>query len=93
MINSTSSSDRTARTDSVPPIVLKSPAPRPGADHFSAENTAALRAALAAQPEIRPDVVERGRALAADPAYPSETILRSIGAMLLDSPDPSEDQS
>jgi len=90
MINSTSSSDRTQRTESVPPVVLKSPGLRPETDRFSAANTATLRAALAAQPEIRPEVVARGKALAADPNYPSATVLQRVGAILLNSPDPTE---
>ncbi len=93
MINSTSSSDRTNRTDSVPPVVLKAPVARPATDNFSATNTAALKSALAAQPEIRPEVVARGRILAADPSYPSNTILQAVGAKLLSSPDLTDDQA
>jgi len=66
MINSTSSSDRTPRAESVevtrPKVVIRDTAN----DRFSAENSAALRVALTRHPEIRPEVVERGRALAAD---------------------------
>ncbi|HLP26769.1 MAG TPA: hypothetical protein VK477_13895 [Acidobacteriota bacterium] len=65
----------------------------PGADRFSAEQSATLRAALAAQPEIRPEVVARGKELAADPSYPSEAILRKVGEALLKSPDLTEDAS
>lgn len=61
-----------------------------GADRFSPENTAALKAALAQQPEIRPDVVARARALAADPSYPSPEVLRQVGETILRSPDLSE---
>ncbi len=93
MINSTSSSDRAARTDSVPPVVIKAPVARPSTDNFSAANTAALKTALGAQPEIRPEVVARGRALAADPSYPSNSILQAVGAKLLNSPDLSDDQA
>jgi hypothetical protein len=64
-----------------------------GTDRFSAGNTIALQAALAAQPEIRPEVVARGRALAADPSYPSVEVLRQVGAALLRSPDLTEDIS
>ncbi|HVU15765.1 MAG TPA: hypothetical protein VHD32_02485 [Candidatus Didemnitutus sp.] len=59
----------------------------PGADQFSAANSDALRGALASQPEIRPDVVARGRELAADPSYPSLDILRQVGQKILNSPD------
>ncbi|MBX3739044.1 MAG: hypothetical protein KF715_20320 [Candidatus Didemnitutus sp.] len=65
----------------------------PGADSFSAGQSTTLRAALQAQPEIRPDVVARAKELAADPNYPSADILRHVGAAILNSPDLSEDQS
>jgi hypothetical protein len=64
-----------------------------GSDRFSAENSAALRSALASQPEIRPDVVARGRDLAADPSYPSPEILRKVGEAILKAPDLSADNT
>lgn len=64
-----------------------------GADRFSAESSAALRSALQAQPEIRPEVVARGKELAANPNYPSTDILRKVGEALLKSPDLTEDES
>jgi hypothetical protein len=95
MINSTSSSDRTPRADSVelnrPKVVIRNP--ESSTDQFSAENSTALRVALNNQPEIRPEVVARGRALAADPAYPSAAILGRVAQALIKSPDLSEDQS
>lgn len=94
MINSTSSSDRTPRADSVeitrPKVVIRNP---DNHDQFSAENSAALRVALTRTPEIRPEVVARGRALAADPSYPSAEILRRVGEAIIKSPDFSEDAS
>lgn len=90
MINSTSSSDRVLRPEA-PVLHSKAPvASGPGADRFSPENTAALKGALAQQPEIRADVVARARALAADPSYPSPEILRKVGEAILRSPDLSE---
>jgi hypothetical protein len=64
-----------------------------GTDRFSAANSAALQAALAKHPEIRPDVVARGRTLAADPSYPSPAILRKVGEAILNAPDLSNDES
>lgn len=93
MIHSTSSSDRTIRPEAIAQSTPKVVVRGLGSDQFSAENSAALRAALASQPEIRPEVVERGRALAADPAYPSPEIIRQVGAAILRSPDFSEDQA
>ncbi len=52
-----------------------------------------MRAALASQPAIRPEVVARARELAADPAYPPVAVLKSVGRMILASPDLSEDQT
>lgn len=93
MIHSTSPSDRTARTETVSPVPQKPVVRGPGADQFSAEHSATLRAALAAQPEIRPDVVERARTLAADPNYPSLDVLRHVAGQLLASPDLTTDES
>jgi len=59
-----------------------------GADRFSPENTKALQDALTSQPAIRPEVVARGRELAADPSYPSAEILRKVSEVILRSPDP-----
>lgn len=93
MIHSTSPSDRTARTETVSPFPPKPVVRGPGADQFSSSHSTALRAALAAQPEIRADVVARGKALAADPAYPSVDILRSVAGKLINSPDLTNDES
>ena len=45
------------------------------------------------QPEIRPEVVERARALAADPNYPPRDVLKNVSAQILNSADLSEDAS
>ena len=90
MINSTSSSDRVLRPDGV---VHHTPAPLdrgPKPDRFSPENSAALQSALQNQPAIRPEVVARARALAADPNYPSTQILSQVSKIILGSPDLSE---
>lgn len=94
MINSTTSSIRAVRTDAVGTpgqAVARQLAPRP--DKFSTESIANLRTALTSQPEIRPEVLERARALAADPHYPSRDTLRKVGEMILASPDLSEEVS
>jgi len=94
MINSTTSTDRTVRADAVGlsgPATPRPIAPRP--DRLSTESAARLRVALSEQPEIRPEVVERGRALAADPSYPSADTLRKVGGLILNTPDLSEDAS
>lgn len=60
------------------------------ADGVSAERATFLRAQLAQLPEVRPEVVERACALAADPNYPSVDIARHIAAQILGAPDLSE---
>lgn len=94
MISSTSSTDRSVRPE-LPalsgPALQRSQAPRP--DQISTESAAFLRAELQRQPEIRPEVVERARALASDPTYPSQDVLQKVAAQILGSPDLSEDQS
>jgi hypothetical protein len=59
----------------------------------STEHAAFLRSELERQPEIRPEVVERARALAADPSYPPVEIMRHVASQILAAPDLSEDQS
>ena len=94
MISSTSSSDRAAQADSVPVSgqpAARLPAPRP--DQLSTASAAALRSSLERNPEIRPAVVARARALAADPDYPPAAVLRSVARQILAAPDLSLDES
>jgi hypothetical protein len=77
------------------PVALP-PSARPRAaasDTLSTSQSATLQAALLRQPEIRPDAVARGKALAADPNYPSAAVIRQISAAIVASPDPSESDS
>lgn len=90
MINSTSSSDRVLRPDGVVHHTPTPPDRGPKPDRFSPENSAALQTALQNQPAIRPEVVARARALAADPNYPSTQILSQVSKIILGSPDLSE---
>ena len=94
MISSTTSSDHAARLDSVTapgPATARQPVQKP--DKITTESAAFLRGALAAQPEVRPDVVARARALAADPNYPSPEIMQRVARQILRAPDLSEDQT
>jgi hypothetical protein len=94
MITSTTSTDRAVRPDAVPATgqpAVRALAPR--LDTISTASAATLRRALAEQPEIRPEVVARARALAADPAYPSAAVIRRVGEQILGAPDLSEDPS
>ncbi|MEY2882031.1 MAG: hypothetical protein RLZZ15_4411 [Verrucomicrobiota bacterium] len=87
MISSASSSDRTLRPETLgaASAPLRAPAPRP--DRISTAGAAFLRAALVRQPEIRPEVVARARALAADPGYPPPAVLRAVAQQILAAPD------
>jgi len=62
-------------------------------DHLSSSNTDALRAALHNTPEVRPEVVARGKALATDAAYPPLEIINRLTEMIISSQDPSEKAS
>lgn len=64
------------------PAAQQTPAAQDDADKLSVEVTDNVRAALAAMPEIRPEVVERGRQLLADPNYPSKDIVNSIAGLI-----------
>lgn len=94
MISSASSPDRTPRSEivSAPGHSTSRPAtPRP--DRISTEHAEFLRSELQRQPEVRTEVVERARALAADTSYPPIEVSRHVAAQLLAAPDLSEDQS
>lgn len=94
MINSTSPSDRSAHANPIETASARAnrtPPDQP--DRLAIDRLPQLRQALLRQPEIRPEVVERGRMLAADTNYPSSDILRQIGGLLLAAPDLSEDNT
>jgi hypothetical protein len=94
MISSTSPSDRNAPTNSVPASGHSTAHhPRPQRDQISTEHAEFLQAALQRHPEIRPEVVERGRALLSDPNYPPRDVLQQISGLILNSPDLTEDAS
>jgi|GEM_PF-1218839 len=62
-------------------------------DQLSSSNTQALRTALNNTPEIRPEVVARGKTLASDAAYPPLEIINRLTEMIISSQDPSEKAS
>jgi len=86
------SSDRSARSD-LRPISTGVNRCRPvqRASQLSPQNMSLLRSELIRQPEIRPEVVARGRMLAADPNYPRFDDLRVVAAQILRARDLSED--
>lgn len=94
MIHSTSSTDRAARPDAL--AASGQPVARPfkqRPDSISTDNATHLRAELDRQPEVRPEVVARAKALAADPSYPSASVIQNVAKQILAAPDLSEDQS
>ncbi len=91
MISSASSSDRVSRPDLVSTAGPAAPRPyTPRPDVISTESAAFLNGALERQPAIRPEVVERARALMADPGYPSREIIQRVAEQIVASPDLSE---
>lgn len=95
MIHSASSSPGNVRPETALAATAHtaSKALRRPSDQIHIDKAASLRASLQQVPEIRPEVVERARALAADPAYPSDDIIRNVSAVIVNSPDLSEDNS
>ena len=94
MISSASSSNRTPRADALAasgPVTPRPLAVRP--DRISTDRARFLRAELSRQPEIRPEVVARGRELAADPGYPRVGIINQVARQILATPDLSNDES
>jgi hypothetical protein len=60
----------------------QTPVAADGFDRLSTQLSSKVRASLEEMPEIRPEVVERGRKLLADPGYPSPEIVRKIAALI-----------
>lgn len=53
-----------------------------GFDQLSTELSRSVRQTLATLPEMRPEVVSRGRELAADPSYPGQDIIARIASLI-----------
>jgi len=94
MISSPSSSDRPTRAEAVPVSgVGAARGSSTRSDRLSTGAATLLRAALDRHPEVRPDVVERGRLLASDPAYPPRPVLERLAQGILSAPDLSVEES
>ncbi len=95
MIHSASSSSSSARNDAIAAAAgsQASKSARTSGDQIHIDKAALVRTSLQQVPEIRPEVVARARALAADPAYPSDAIIRQVSSAIVNSPDLSEDAS
>ena len=94
MIHSTSNLNGYNRTDAAALSIAKQAStPKVAADsgeRLSSSNTQALREALNNTPEIRPEVVEKGKALAVDPNYPPRELIERLAKLMVDSRDASE---
>ena len=94
MINSTSKTDNILRPDTIagrPAQTRPTTAPSPTeTDTIRASSQENLKAALNAQPEVRPEVLERAKQLLADGNYPPREIIRRLSEMLVKSADLSE---
>lgn len=53
-----------------------------GGEQLSAARSSSIRDTLASLPEIRPEVVARGRELLADTNYPGQDIIAKIAALI-----------
>ena len=94
MISSTISTERSGRPQLIPSFASARPRnPRLSPDQLSTASAAFLRAELKRQRAVRPEVVARGRALAADPNYPSMATLGKVAQQILKSPDLADDRS
>ncbi|MDD2763124.1 MAG: hypothetical protein PHE83_04000 [Opitutaceae bacterium] len=93
MIRSTTHSDAAGRAQALAAEVRFVPAAAAKRDHLSTVGADHLRTALQAHPEVRPEIVERGRALAADPTYPTPEIVGHLSRLILTSPDLADDSS
>jgi hypothetical protein len=86
VIQSTSPSDSAGRAKALQAVEARTGVHSPHkSDRLSNAGVNQLRAALKTRLEVRPEVVERGRRLAADPAYPSLNIIRHISARIVSS--------
>jgi D-mannonate dehydratase len=64
-----------------------SAAPAAATDNLSTSNLDRLKAALAATPEIRPEMVAHGVKLALDPNYPPLEIIEDVARIIVSSED------
>jgi len=71
------------------PTPMPTSAPKPAPPPESADDTADLNrvsdmiAALQTTPPVRPEAVERGMALAADPSYPPAELIQKLAGLLV----------
>ena len=92
MIHSTSNNSGQPRSDAIAtsdrkPAALPSTAYAATGETLSSAGADSLRAALAATPEIRPEVVARGKELASDVNYPPRAIIEDLAKLFQETQD------
>ena len=92
MIHSTSNNSGQPRSDALAASDRKPAAPvslsaAATAETLSSAGADSLRAALAATPEIRPEVVARGKELARDVNYPPRAIIEDLARLFQETQD------
>ncbi len=96
MIQSTSNLHGYNRTDAAALSTAKQAStPKAEADsgeRLSSSSSQALREALNNSPEIRPEVVAKGKALAADPNYPPLQIIEGLAKLMVETRDASDSE-
>jgi len=93
MINPTSQTDSVLRLGTFAPKSAQAKANAPvntATDTLSASSQSTLKDILKSQPEVRPEVVARGKQLAVDGNYPPKEIVRRLSELLVSSADLSE---
>ncbi len=94
MIHSTSNHSGYPRTDALAHLAKQAPPSlRPdnsNGEKLSRAQSDSLSAALSNTPEIRPEVVERGRMLAVDLNYPPRQIIEQLSKLIISAQDPAE---
>jgi len=94
MIQSTSNLNGYNRTDPSSHLSAKPAAnakiDADNGERLSSSNTQALQEALKSSPEIRPEVVERGKLLAVDGSYPPRAIIESLSKLFVQAREPAE---
>jgi hypothetical protein len=70
------------------PKTSRAPAAQPEtSDRVSLRRNQDLQAALMRTPEVRPEVVDRGKHLAVDPNYPPLAVIESLASLFVADPD------
>jgi hypothetical protein len=94
MIHSTSNLHGYNRTDAAALSIAKQAStPKAEADsgeRLSSSSSQALREALNNTPEIRPEVVARGKALAVDANYPPREIIEGLAKLMTETRDAAD---